>query len=289
MPFSCSWLSAGPNADRSDVAITHVDADQVSASGVSLRGYGHLQNGLPLQDAHAVGLAPESPLLIALVADGSGRYAHSHWLSESLVRTGWRTLAAQLAGSGQMPSDPAGVAAQMRALALDEGRRLCAYLGVDGVENDEAASVLDTDFVADQMSCTLQLVIVNTQTFEYLWIDVAGDGSAYRRDCKGRLHVIQQGSDEVGANRWAPPLPRYCGDPLIQRGRLERGEMFFMVTDGIGEALLDGSTPESVSFSSRLQTRPSVFNIASFVSTVGLHDKDDKTLVLITTGPCPTP
>ena len=70
---------------------------------------------------------------------------------------------------------------------------------------------------------------------------------------------------------------------MVVTGTLRPGEMLALVTDGIGEALLDGMTAEAVSFSSRLQTRPTVFNAASVVSSLGLADKDDKTLVLITT------
>lgn len=282
MPYSGQWNSAGPNAERADIALTHVDAGAVHATGVSLRGYGHLQNGLPLQDAHAVGQVPDSPLLIALVADGSGRYTHSHWLSETLVRVGWRKLATYLTGQTEIPKRPGELAEGLRDLALIEGKRLCTYLCEEnGTPVNEADLTIEA--VADLMSCTLQFAIINTETLHYAWVDVAGDGSAYWRDRKGRIHVIQQGSDATGTNRWTPPLPRYNGDPLVHTGRLDRGDMLFMVTDGIGEALLDGSTPESIAFSSRVQTRPTVFNIASFVSTIGLSDKDDKTLVLIST------
>lgn len=288
MPYSGEWTSAGPNAERSDIALSHVDAGSVHATGVSLRGYGHLRNGLPLQDAHAVGMVPDSPLLIALVADGSGRFSHSHWLSEVLVRMGWRKLATHLTGQSAIPKCPGELAQGLRDLSLSEGRRLCRYLAKERHLNqdhtipvDEAS--LDMETVASQMSCTLQFAIVHAETLHYAWVDVAGDGSAYWRDRHGRIHVIQQGSDATGLNQWTPPLPRYNGDPLVRTGRLERGDMLFMVTDGIGEALLDGTTAESVAFSSRIQTRPTVFNIASFVSTIGLNDKDDKTLVLITT------
>ena len=89
----------------------------------------------------------------------------------------------------------------------------------------------------------------------------------------GQIHVIHQGSDATGINRWAPPLPIYRGELLVRTGRLTLGQMLIMVTDGIGEALLDGSTEESIAFSSRITTRPTVFNIASFVSTIGPNDK----------------
>ncbi|WP_336249394.1 protein phosphatase 2C domain-containing protein [Stomatohabitans albus] len=284
MPFNGDWLSAGENGERSDIAVSHVDTPRVKATGVSLRGYGHLRNGKPLQDAHAVGVVPDSSLLVALVADGSGRYPHSHWLSEVVVRSGWRCVAETLHGAQQLPHDVNGLVAELHELAMTQGRRLCHYLGVgqDGHDHDSPAP-LSAEEIAQQMACTLQFVLLDTETLEYLWVDVAGDGSAYWRDRKARLHVIQQGTDELGENSWTPPLPLYRGDPLVHAGRLKAGDMLMMVTDGIGEALLNGKTPESISFSSRLQTRPSVFNIASFVSTIGLHDKDDKTLVLMTT------
>lgn len=287
MPFTADWVSPGANAERSDITLSHVDAGPVHATGVSLRGYGHLSSAIPLQDAHAIGMVPNSPLLIGLVSDGSGRYPHSHWLSETMVRVGWRLLANQLTGLDALPMTPQLLAAQLRQLALIEGQGLCMSIAqeagnaavLDGVPTEN----LDAEAVGQFMACTLQLVVLNTETLEFVWVDVAGDGSAYWRDQQGQIHVIHQGSDATGINRWAPPLPIYRGEPLVRTGRLTLGQMLIMVTDGIGEALLDGSTEESIAFSSRITTRPTVFNIASFVSTIGPNDKDDKTLLLIST------
>lgn len=301
VPYWGDWLSAGMNGERADITLSHVDAGMVHATGVSLRGYGHLRDRLPLQDAHALGVAPDSTLLIALVADGSGKVPHSHWLSEALVRTGWRHVANRLRGHRALPDAPGLLAGELRALALAEGQRLCAELAGAGAPSATGPAVIDhaavvatptappladgptLHQVAAHMACTLQFLVFDTESLDFVWVDVAGDGSAYWRGHDGRVHVIHQGSDATGTYRWSPPLPSYTGEPLVYTGRLDAGEMLFMVTDGIGEAILDGTTPEAIAFSSRLTTRPTVFNIAQFVTTVGLSDKDDKTLILITT------
>ncbi|TDD94652.1 protein phosphatase 2C domain-containing protein [Actinomadura rubrisoli] len=85
-------------AGRSSLQADGGGVGRVTVRAASCRGSGHMQRGLPRQDAFLVGASDDGRWVIAAVADGVGNSAHAEVAAQAAVAAAVNIIARRLAG-----------------------------------------------------------------------------------------------------------------------------------------------------------------------------------------------
>lgn len=143
-----------------------------------------------------------------------------------------------------------------------------------------------TDYYGKWAS-TLEFVLINAGTEndnEFVHVTICGDGGSYLiRD--GEWYAIKNGKKAAGKfiSNDVVCLPDKPVNPVIRYGKLKRGEMLFLVTDGLGDCIEE--SPELRLFlGGKLKASINLSAYVSVICTSIDQMDDDKTGILIKHG-----
>ncbi len=247
----------------------------------SVRGLAHRYYGDPRQDAYAVRVSDDDRWLVIAVADGLSSCINSHEGSEFAART-----AARFVSGVATQSDLVGVAwhrlfEEVSVRLGDRARRLAdASTGqgsTDGFGLSEEA--------ARSMSTTLTVVAVPlahdpARHAIAAWI---GDSGVWRLR-SGRWETItplKSGEEHISSSN-VDALPWASGgEPTVVEFPVDPGDVVVVATDGIGDLLGAGATPQAEFLAKRWSEPPAA---PQFVAEVDLRVQsfdDDRTAVAV--------
>ena len=143
----------------------------------------------------------------------------------------------------------------------------------------------DISRYVSKWAATLEFIVLDSGAHNnnpFIHVTLVGDGGNYLIDEINDWYVIKEGKTGKTnlVSNGVRCLPQKPERIYVKKGRLKRGQIIFIVTDGIGDGVeLDANQREY--FGSKLKT---VTNISEFIKVLHVAIKgmdDDKTGILI--------
>jgi serine/threonine protein phosphatase PrpC len=225
-----SRLTAKSAQYRPDSAVDGWRADPFVVRAASVRGDAHRYRGVPRQDDMSLVWSAEGALLVIAVADGVSLASHSHLGASTACR-----YAVDIALRGSGPTEPA---------AWTELLRACAWGLVDLDQRLEALPEPDPQRTEELLATTLCIVTV-TPDAEGATVRAASVGDSGVAVISGDEIVPLLGGKAPPADgivdSGVAPLPRLAERPASGEWQLFPDETLLVGTDGIWDAVGDGS------------------------------------------------
>lgn len=270
---------------RPDTKLDFGSAGALEVRAASIRGRSHRYAptallSKPRQDDYWLRLTADGAWLVAFVADGVSSGSDSHIAASLAVRRGADMVVDALDG-GAHPAQldwGTGIANRLGALINSEGRRRIAARGRDP-ETIEGAEVIGA------MSTTAIAGVIATQhdadgLVPYYAASIAGDSSIWELRPTGwhpRTSVKNAGA-EIASNAVAG-LP-LVGEPTVLEGRLRPGDALFLMSDGLGDPLDDGTGEVGKYLAARWQAPPpDAYLFTSMLDFYRRAAADDRTAI----------
>lgn len=276
--------------DISYTPIATVDMAQngpVTAAAVSVRGLEHQDFSIFRQDATAFTVTADGRYVVGAIADGvSQGKDYAHLGADTAVKTCLRTVVDYLEAGTAMDRIPwADITDKVRSTLRRKAE------GAFGPGNDDAALV-------KQIGTTAEVLIVGTspataehtgasanrERFLYVRAVLAGDGAGYVFSPLGiwPTGTTKQLRDGFKSNSVAPlPADPGAAYPLVTSDWIEEGEAVMIVTDGIGDDMLDGSTDVAGFLYRELASPVPPHRLLECVSYIRYQSGDDRSVFIV--------
>ncbi|MDS0133216.1 MULTISPECIES: protein phosphatase 2C domain-containing protein [unclassified Amycolatopsis] len=275
-----------------DVPAYVVDADQVhddrggtglALRAASVRGLSHRFYGTVRQDAYARMLSEDGRYLVACVADGVSACEYSHLAAEIVTRAGCQNLVEQLAAVPPEKLD------WLLVLEKLVSRTVSAAQGI-AHRNGDVPLGTDPREAGRYLASTALFAVIDLETGDdgehTAHVVTLGDTSAWLLTPAADVawtplqHV--KNSDSVvasSATAAIPVVPAVAPEAVI--ARFGPGSALVLMTDGVGDALGNG-TGEVGAFLSRCwATPPTPLNFAAQVDFARRSYDDDRTALAV--------
>jgi serine/threonine protein phosphatase PrpC len=215
---------------RPDSAVDGWRATPFVVRAASVRGDAHRYRGIPRQDDMSLAWSAEADLLVIAVADGVSGASLSHLGASTVCR-----YATDLVLRGPGPAEPAAWAELLRA---------CAWGLVDLDQRLEALPQPDPRRTEELLATTLCIVTLSPET-EGATVRAASVGDSGLAVISDDGIVPLLGGKAPAADgiidSGVVPLPRVPEQPATGEWRLSADETLLVGTDGIWDAVGDGS------------------------------------------------
>jgi Protein phosphatase 2C len=270
-------LSRAP-LGRPDTAIDACVVGALEVRAASIRGLGHRQEGTTRQDDYCLAVSPDGNWLVAAVADGVSAGPLSHYAAAIVARHGCSDLASKLDATAPDAIDWGDVINGVTNAIYARGRELLAG------ESDEPP---DDAQVASAMASTVCYAIIATSPLDdgfVAYVVAVGDtstwvgapGTGWRRATGGKDLDSALSSSEVFA------LPaRLDAPPRAARVRLSRRSPLLIVSDGVGDAIGDGTGPVARFLADVLEEPPDPLSFAGQIAFARKGVDDERTGIAV--------
>ncbi|MBP2478446.1 serine/threonine protein phosphatase PrpC [Crossiella equi] len=254
--------------DRPDTVLDGFTLRGVRVRAASVRGLAHRCYGRTRQDDYAWRLTPDGRYLVLAVADGVSAGPHSHQAARIATGVGTDLVC-------QNPAYPHWPTVLHRvAVAVIQAAR-----ALGGAELDAAGA-------AELMATTVLYAVLDLVPDERgghaLELCSVGDTSAWLLSAEGRWwpHQPVKGAGEEVYSAAVRALP--LADPLectLVRDRLRPGQALFLMTDGVGDPLGDGTGEVGEVLAGLWREPPGELDFATQVGFARRSFDDDRTVL----------
>lgn len=270
------YLSRQDNKNKyhkPDLIADIAQVDSLLLMGASLRGESHYAYESVRQDSFSIEdfKCGKRHYVMASIADGVGNAIYSDQFAELLVNNISIGIKEQL----------------IKCQFIDkiDWKYIINYIW--GVSREYCKRKTGSENPADyygKWASTLEFVLINAAAEndnEFVHVTICGDGGSYLIDA-GEWYAIKNGKKviEKFISNDVVCLPDKPVNPVIRYGKLKRGEMLFIVTDGLGDCI-----EESPEFRLFLGGKLKIsINLSAYVSAICTsidQMDDDKTGILI--------
>ena len=242
----------------------------------SVRGLAHREYGRVRQDSYAFRVTSDHRYLLVGVADGVGAGSLSHVAADIAMIEGTRLLSEMLAGAepDRLPWDR--LFAELAGMIIKAGR---SWLPRDGATTErEIASWMAT-------TALFGVIELNRENDEYpVHLVRVGDCSAWLLRADGSWapqQAIKNADEEIHTSATAA-LPVIGGAlPPPVRTALRPGEALVLMSDGVGDPLVDGAGEVGRVLSGAWQRPPRDVDFAAQVGFAKRTYDDDRTVVAV--------
>ncbi len=248
----------------------------LTVRAASVRGASHRYEGTPRQDDFCLAVSPDGRWFVVVVADGVSAGARSHVAARLIVRSGARMVADQLA-----TADPA-------ALAWDEIVGRLAGQVLLQARRDTGDDTLEARDAARLMASTVVFAAVPTvpdaSGVRRMAALAVGDTSAWVLRQGGGWENLTgvKNAGEAVASSATIALPLLPGGPLVPVATdLLPGDAAVVVTDGVGDALGDGTGEVGAALAGLWRLPPSRHQFTAHVDFARRSHADDRTAVAV--------
>ena len=273
---------------KTDIIADIANVGELLVCAGSIRGESHFAHMEPRQDYFVVDScksASEVVYIIAIIADGVGNSSQADKYAEYM--SNYTNL--ELKDALERGSLEDIKWNDFVSNIWKESVRFCMdRSGMDISGKDKSNSKgenIDIDEFVKDWATTLEFIVVSTNkknANDFIHVTVAGDGGCYIINNNDEWRVIKEGKVRKGKSisNAVYCLPYEPEDFIVNKGKLNKDEMIFLVTDGFGDFIqADADVREY--FSERLHN---VKNISEYIRTTNVAVKgmdDDKTGILI--------
>jgi Protein phosphatase 2C len=278
-------VTADVSENPVDPADTQLDAatyGSLTVRAASSRGTSHRHSGTPRQDEYAV--CRTDSWLIAAVADG----VSAGWLSHqaaAIACRGAATLARdKLAGGCELAAVP------WEEILADLARRIIGH-GQRQLIPEDGDEEVSPEQVARAMATTLVVLVMELEEDangqRHGVALPLGDTSVFQLSPGGDWRSVTAIKNEGAAISTSavmalPYLPRELPRPLLVT--VDRGEALFVMTDGVGDPLGDGSGSVGRFLSTVWRVPPDLFSFGAQTAFARRSYDDDRTVIGIWAG-----
>lgn len=260
---------------RNDIVADIAKMGNMLVMGASLRGESHYAHKIPRQDSFLIEecvVNDKKKFVIAAIADGVGNAKRADEFSEMLVNFLCNEISKEL----------------HKVLELEEIDWLKISEQIWRISVNycyQKSNSKNTDDYFQYWASTLECVVVEAQSeneTNFIAVTISGDGGIYRLDSSRNWIPIKHGKirNNPAVSNMVYCLPDKPDDIIIKTGCLKRGEMLFLVTDGLSDYIEEYEDVRQF-FGNRL---PNFVNLPEFIRVMNVAVKqmdDDKTGVLI--------
>lgn len=240
-----------------------------------VRGAGHRYDGTPRQDDFCLGVGGASnEWFLAVVADGVSSGPSSHVASRAAVRFGVKLLTERLASVGPEAIDWDEIVGSVAGFVLSQAR---SQAGDQGLDARSAARIMAT---------TIAFAIIPVHAMSdgvrRCTVLPVGDTSVWALSATGSWRSVtavkNEGAAVAGSATLA--LPLLPGGSLVaMTAELRAGDALFVMTDGVGDPLGDGSGEVGHALARLWATPPDRYAFAAQVDFRRRSHTDDRTVV----------
>lgn len=251
--------------------------DGIQVRAASVRGRIHRFEGTVRQDSFYMGsvAVSEKTFLLLSVADGVGSLPLSHVAAEAAARAAVNFFSDRLSrNDGELEELDSELREYVEEAILEKGRETLANLE------------LTLEEAGQSMKTTLSVAIVevglNSEGEHRCSVYAMGDTSAWalRKPNAWELITRQKGEGADVFSSQVEALPTSSGRQFDEfQCSINPGEAFFLMSDGIGDPLGDGSGPVGETLSEKLLNPPDIYSFARICDFARRSHMDDRTLV----------
>jgi len=261
-------------AQQPDAVIDAGTVGALTVRAASVRGTGHRYDGTPRQDDVGLGLAAEDRLLVVAVADGVSAGASSHVAARVAVRLGVQLVVEALATAVPDDIDWDALVGRIAGHVLLQARKATGDESLDAagasrlMATTVALAIVPVDADAEGRRACVVLPIGDTS----VWVLRAGD--------RWEPVTAVKNDGEAIASSAVLALPLLPAGPILPcRTELAADEALFVVTDGIGDPLGDGSGDVGAALATAWRSPPNRYEFAAQVDFGRRSHTDDRTVV----------
>lgn len=243
----------------------------------SVRGLAHRHYGTVRQDEYAFRVTPDGRHLVACVADGVGNGDHSHLAALWATHSGVAELCRILADTAPEDLDWAQFVGGVAGMIERAGR---SYLLDRGLSPSAVAS---TRQIAGQLATTVLYAVVDLTDPDVRPVHLCeiGDTSAWvlhEGSWQAQQTVKNDGEEIYSSSVTALPLLSTT-PPAVIRTEVGPEDVLVLMSDGVGDALADGTGPVGEFLAERWTAPPTNLEFAAQVDFHRNTFDDDRTVV----------
>lgn len=258
----------------SDTELDFFTAEPFEVRACSTRGASHRHAGVPRQDAYC--LATNDDWVALCVADGVSQGRHSQVAAETASRAACK-LVLEAAGGEQ---DWTALANRVSRRIVEEARyrRLVDVGAIEDLAEQVRAvrQILSTTLVVALVARTAAA----SGAYPCTLVVLAGDSGAYL--LREQAFSVLAGGKDLDPNRVADssvhPLPGPTR-PTVLEMELEPGQALLLTSDGVGDALGDGTGDVGSVLAGRWTAPPTAAQLLVDVNFLRRSYDDDRTVV----------
>ncbi|HEM3580781.1 protein phosphatase 2C domain-containing protein [Streptococcus suis] len=262
------------------------DALQIGSSlllAASSKGSLHQAGESPRQDSYSYGVCDENgeKWIILAISDGVSSSPYSHILAEYLTLSSVKELKLQLEAYGEVYVQE--FAHKINQMANNFCRKQLVRFNQQFDESKYVAH-LGANFFGATLECAIIHIGQNIQTVRQFTI--SGDGGAYILKPTTKIEIIKSGKirgDGIVSNA-VSPLPLSIVDDInVKEVSLERGDIFFMATDGLSDFIGSGNSSLGRFLLDKIGKAKDAVEFLKIINVAIFQLDDDKTAICFKT------
>lgn len=258
------------------------DALQIGRSlllAASSKGSLHQAGESPRQDSYSYGVYEENgeKWIILAISDGVSSSPYSHILAEYLTFSGVKELKLQLEAYGEVYVQD--FAHKINQMANNFCRKQLVRFNQQFDESKYVAH-LGANFFGATLECAVIHIIQDKQTVKQFTI--SGDGGAYIFKSSSKIDIIKSGKirgEGIVSNAVSPLPLGDIDDVNIEEVRLEKGDVFFMATDGLSDFIGSGNSSLGKFLLEKIVEAKDAVEFLKIINVAMFQLDDDKTAV----------
>lgn len=266
--------------------VTILDADKrplLDLRAASVRGSSHRYYGTVRQDDYSYRHTDDGRFVVCAVSDGVSSGSLSHRAATFVTRRGCELVAQILRTDEPADIDWSTVVGELAKGVIGIGTKLLER------EESDASTVTPRD-VAERMAATVVFAVVDVRGDELAFpvhVCAVGDSAAWmlRGGAEWDPLTAVKNEGKLIASSQTPALPMVPSEPLVPVATaLAPDDVLVLMTDGIGDALLDGTGPVGRFLAANWRTPPVALGFAAQVDFLRQTHDDDRTAVAVWSG-----
>lgn len=258
------------------------DALQIGRSlllAASSKGSLHQAGESPRQDSYSYGVYEENgeKWIILAISDGVSSSPYSHILAEYLTLSSVKELKLQLEAYGEVYVQE--FAHKINQMANNFCRKQLVRFNQQFDESKYVAH-LGANFFGATLECAVIHIIQDKQTVKQFTI--SGDGGAYIFKSSSKIDIIKSGKirgEGIVSNAVSPLPLGDIDDVNIEEVHLEKGDIFFMATDGLSDFIGSGNSSLGKFLLEKIVEAKDAVEFLKIINVAMFQLDDDKTAV----------
>lgn len=263
-----------------DIAADIAQVGDLLVLAASFRGAMHYAASSVRQDSFAIGAEEGQNGIrwaIAVVADGVSEASQAHMLAEFLTQ---QTVVFVKEALQEKSIDSISDVdwGEMAARLVQASQDCCQRLAHNRTSSPNQC--------LSKWASTLEFAVVESSASRekpFVSVTVSGDGAVYAVSREKGWKTIKAGKARGGsiASNAVTALPVDPGKPIISFGSLDPGESLFIVTDGLGDMIGNGSSTLGGFFQDKFQQCSNIIQYLQMMDVSMYQADDDRTGILI--------
>ncbi|HFI0621205.1 TPA: protein phosphatase 2C domain-containing protein [Streptococcus suis] len=258
------------------------DALQIGHSlllAASSKGSLHQSGESPRQDSYSYGVYEENGEMWILLAisDGVSSSPYSHILAEYLTFSSVKELKLQLEAYGEVHVQE--FAHKINQMANSFCRKQLARFNQQ-FDDSKYVAHLGANLFGATLECAVVHIKQDNQTVKQFTI--SGDGGAYIFKSSSKIDIIKSGKirgEGIVSNAVSPLPLGDIDDVNIEEVRLEKGDIFFMATDGLSDFIGSGNSSLGKFLLEKMVEAKDAVEFLKIINVAMFQLDDDKTAV----------